>query len=463
MIATSFARPDSPNQRLLLAGAVGIAVAAGTLAASGRLPLPIIVAPVAVVIALAAIRKIEFGLAILPVVGAAVPFHVATGSQSPIVAALALAMIVIGLSIPRALRANDWSIATSVVLPIVALVLVWILAYLWGNVELDPLVTVWSSFPVAQLGGTAIAIVSFSVLLVAMSVGRSGPWIAVATWGLIACGAVVLVPLLIDRSSPILTPFETGGLFTMWVVALSFGQALFNSRLHVLLRIALAALALGWEIKAAVLETWWFSGWLPTLVVLVVILFLRSRVLFGTCVALGGVAAALNFDRLYGVVWGTTVQKGDLSRLDIWQQTFDLQKQHLLLGTGPAGYAVYFQSLYAGSPFSMSTHNNYLDVLAETGIIGAIVFAWFLVTLLVLGWRARRRWGAGFHGAFAQSAFAGLIGVIVAMSQGDWFIPFVYNQTIAGFRYTVHSWVFLGFLMALALTRPIPQEPPQHD
>jgi hypothetical protein len=47
-----------------------------------------------------------------------------------------------------------------------------------------------------------------------------------------------------------------------------------------------------------------------------------------------------------------------------------------------------------------------------------------------------------------------LLGLIVAMAMGDWFIPFVYNQTIAGFRFTVHSWVFLGFLASLAITRP---------
>ena len=93
----------------------------------------------------------------------------------------------------------------------------------------------------------------------------------------------------------------------------------------------------------------------------------------------------------------------------------------------------------------------------ETGVIGAAVFAWLLVVLLIVGWRARTRWRSGFHGAFAQSAFAGLIGVIVAMGLGDWFIPFVYNQTIAGFRFTVHSWVFLGFLASLALTRPLPE------
>jgi O-antigen ligase len=161
--------------------------------------------------------------------------------------------------------------------------------------------------------------------------------------------------------------------------------------------------------------------------------------------------AALQFDAVYDAVWGTTVQKGDLTRLDIWAQTFDLVSKHPLFGTGPAGYAAYFMSLYRNTGFSLSTHNNYLDVIAQTGVVGSVVFVWLMVTLVVVGWVARARWQTGFLGGYAQGAFGGLIGLLVAMSQGDWFIPFVYNQTIAGFRYTVHSWIFLGFLASLAL------------
>ena len=35
------------------------------------------------------------------------------------------------------------------------------------------------------------------------------------------------------------------------------------------------------------------------------------------------------------------------------------------------------------------------------------------------------------------------------MMLGDWVLPFAYNQTIAGYKYTVYSWIFLGTLIAL--------------
>jgi O-antigen ligase len=212
-------------------------------------------------------------------------------------------------------------------------------------------------------------------------------------------------------------------------------------------------LAAAWVFKALLLQTWWFSGWLPSLIVAAVLIFIRSRTAFTAVLATAGLIVAVRWDAVYTAVWGTTVSKGDLTRLDIWQQSLDLWQKHPLLGTGPAGYAVYFQNLYLGSRFSFSTHNNYMDVLAETGALGALIFAVFLLTFVWAGWQARQRWRQGFEGAYAQGAFAGLLGLIVAMTQGDWFIPFVYNQTIAGYRYTVHSWVFLGFLACLAAMR----------
>ena len=105
----------------------------------------------------------------------------------------------------------------------------------------------------------------------------------------------------------------------------------------------------------------------------------------------------------------------------------------------------------------MSTHSDYVDIVLETGLVGSIIFLWLIGSLIVVGWRARGQWHRGFESGFSKGAFGGLIGLIVAMQLGDWFIPFVYNQTIVGFQYTVHSWVFLGFLAALALRKPAPE------
>jgi len=55
----------------------------------------------------------------------------------------------------------------------------------------------------------------------------------------------------------------------------------------------------------------------------------------------------------------------------------------LLLGTGPAVMAVYYMSLYPNQ--AMATHNNYIDILAETGVIGTCFYVWLLGSLVMAG------------------------------------------------------------------------------
>jgi O-antigen ligase len=221
-------------------------------------------------------------------------------------------------------------------------------------------------------------------------------------------------------------------------------------------RVALFALAAGWLYKATILQTWWYSGWAPSWLAVLAITWVYSRRGGFAVTLIAGVIVGLNWDTVYEAIWVGAEQKGDFTRLDIWAQLWELIAAHPILGTGPAGYATYFLSLYPSSDSSKSSHSNYLDVLAQTGILGLVAFCWMLLILAMLAWTARRRWPHGFEGAYATSAIGGFVGLLLAMAQGDWLLPFVYNQTIAGFAYTVHSWVFLGLVAGLAGARPRP-------
>jgi len=414
-----------------------------------------VLVPLALAIPLITLRHFGFGVAMLPVLGAAVPFSLGTGTQSPIVAAMLFAAFLLVAWALRTLVLHRAHIVGSpVILPTFSLIVVWLVALLCSDVVRDPLVWVPPTWTLIQLGGVSVAVVSAAVLLLALQVGVHERWVHWATWSFICTGALATLSFIDDVRRVTDNVLQTGGLFTMWLVALAYGQALFNHTLPRWARAGLAALAGTWVFKALVLQMWWFSGWLPSLVAIAAITFFRSRKLFAGMVMASAVAVISQFDTVYDLVWGTAIRKGDLTRLDIWNQTLDLVGRYPLLGTGPAGYAPYFQSLYAGSQFSLSTHNTYLDVVAQTGFIGALVFMWFLLAIARVGWQARVRWQHGFLGGYAHGVFGGLVGLVVAMSQGDWLIPFVYNQTIAGFRYTIHSWVFLGFLSSLALLRP---------
>jgi O-antigen ligase len=100
---------------------------------------------------------------------------------------------------------------------------------------------------------------------------------------------------------------------------------------------------------------------------------------------------------------------------------------------------------------AMATHSNYLDVFAQTGIIGLLAFMAFYLALARtardLLVRVRKRFD--FAHAFAVGTAGGLVGTVVATGLGDWILPFVYTQTIAGFDYALYTWLMLGAAQAL--------------
>ena len=102
------------------------------------------------------------------------------------------------------------------------------------------------------------------------------------------------------------------------------------------------------------------------------------------------------------------------------------------------GYAVYFNS-----------HNQYVDIVAQIGVVGLICFVWFFVQTGILGWKLRTRVPAGFPRAYVYGALGGLVATLVAGMLGDWILPFFYNVGLTGFRASVLAWLFLGGLVVL--------------
>jgi O-antigen ligase len=99
----------------------------------------------------------------------------------------------------------------------------------------------------------------------------------------------------------------------------------------------------------------------------------------------------------------------------------------------------------------MATHSNYIDILAQIGIIGFVFYIWFFVVLAWEGYKLclRLKGRGDFSEALACAALAGTISCIIAMGFGDWLFPFAYTQTIAGFDHAVYSWLFMGTILAL--------------
>lgn len=400
-------------------------------------------------------KTLGYGLVATPIIGTMIPLTIGTGTESSIVAALIIADMLLGIWVIQLLATRQvLLVRTPLNLPVAAVALIWIVACVASNAFFDPRVAarLGVAFTYVQMAALTLTLTSLGVMLLATNIGADHRYASAATWALIVMGSIAMTAH-VARVPSWLWFMDTRGLFSNWVVALAYGQALFNQQLSRRVRVFLLLLTAAFLYKTVIQETGWLSGWMPPLAAVGIITLLRSRALS----AFGAVAAALVAlryeQRIYDAVIQSQLDEGSDSRLQIWAQAWELLSQYPLLGTGPAGYAAYYFVLFRDSAASLSTHSNYIDIAAETGIIGLLAFLWLLAAMGLAVWRACRRWRDGFAGGFAAGVAGGFIGAVVAMGLGDWVIPFVYNQGIDGFRYTVHTWIYVG--LAAGLTQPL--------
>ena len=121
-----------------------------------------------------------------------------------------------------------------------------------------------------------------------------------------------------------------------------------------------------------------------------------------------------------------------------------------LTGLGPANY-YWYAPLFPilGYSVRFSSHNNYLDIIAQTGLLGLLCFLWFIVAFSSLAWRLTKKLPEGFSRAYVIGALGGLAGSLIAGMLGDWVIPFVYNVGLSGMRASLLGWLFLGGVVAV--------------
>ena len=121
-----------------------------------------------------------------------------------------------------------------------------------------------------------------------------------------------------------------------------------------------------------------------------------------------------------------------------------------LMGLGFANY-YWYTPLFPirGYAVSFNSHNNYVDIVAQTGVLGLIFFLWFLWEVGRLGWQLREHVPSGFAQAYVYGALGILAGMAAAGMLGDWVLPFFYNLGLNGFRSSMLGWLFLGGLVSL--------------
>jgi O-antigen ligase len=398
----------------------------------------------------------QWGLLALIAACLIVPFEMGTGTGTSLHAGILVLALLLGLWVVDMLilGRRRWLASSRPVLPLLLLVITTVLAFLSGQLPWFPT----PSAPLAaQIGGLSIFVLCAGAFLLAAYQIQDLRWLEWLTWLFLALGTPYIATRLIPGLGGVLGPIlQNGvfnqGLFWTWFVAMAFSQAVLNRHLRPIWRIVLFGLVLMAFYVSMLQLPGWTSGWLPGLIAVVVMLAAAAPEL-GTLVALGfGVVVALGASKVMDLLMiGDNTEFTLTSRLEAYRIVLDIIQTNPILGLGPANYYWYTHLyLIKGYRLPFNSHSQYIDLVAQTGLLGLAFFIWFAWEVGRLAWRLRTRVPAGFAQAYVYGVLGGLVGTLVAGILGDWFLPFVYNVGMAGLRSSIIGWFFLGGLVLVA-------------
>ncbi|MDH3675824.1 MAG: hypothetical protein OES12_10040, partial [Anaerolineae bacterium] len=385
-------------------------------------------------------------LGLIAVIGAIIiPFNGPSKSN----ATMALVGLLLGLWLTNMMivRREIKLVPSRANLPLVIFVFIAGLAFGLGQL---PWYTFAQPAPLgAQLGGLAIYVLSAGAFLLVAHQVRDIRWLQAMTWLFLALAALFIAGRIIPAVNVLTTRLfiyaATGSLFWVWLIALAFSQAVLNRKLHWGWRLMLGGLVVATFYVAYIKLQDWKSGWIPPLFTIVAILGFRFWKL-GLVLLPFGITPA---SRLISFGIATDEYSYD-SRLDAWTIILEMTKINPVLGLGPANYHWYTPLFPIRGWFvQFNSHSQYIDLIAQTGLLGLVCFLWFFGVVGWVGWQLRERVPPGFARAYVYGALGGLVGTLIAAALGDWVLPFFYNVTLGGFRASVLGWLFLGGLVAL--------------
>ena len=422
----------------------GVALLVPRIFLGNRFPVLLLAGYLFIIVVITILRWPVLGLILIFLGGMFVPIVGPSGLN----AAVGVVILMLGLWLLKMMMEEHQIklILSRATLPIYVFILISVFALAVGqfpwfvNARHAPLDTQLAGFSVFLLSGGAFLLVAHLV--------HNERQLQKITWVFIVAGAIYILGRManwggIDRIYHI--GFSAGSMFWTWLVALAFGQAVFNNRLRFYWRIALGIIVLATFYVAYVQAYDWKSGWLPPLVAVAAIIAFRFWKPAFVLVPLVILPATYLINTLIAsdeYSWGT--------RLDAWIIIVNIVKANPLLGLGFANY-YWITPLFPirGFEVNFNSHNQYLDILAQTGLMGLLCFLWFFWETGRLGWRLRESVPAGFPRAYVYGALGGVAGTIVASTLVDWVLPFIYNIGLTGFRASILVWLFLGGLVSL--------------
>jgi hypothetical protein len=428
---------------LLIIGVLLLSTALAFMSSQRQLML-VLSLPLGVGLVLTFLRWPSLGLIVASLAGMVVPFLGPSGLNATVI----LVALLLGLwLLDMMVRQRQIRLAPSrTVWPLLSFLVIAFLSFGVGQLT-------WFTFALhaplgAQLGGLSIIVLSAGAFLLAANQVHDLGWLSRLTWAFLAVAAIYIVfrSVLPELGLSTWRLFQpVGSVFFIWVVAMAFSQAAFNRDLQPGWRLALGGLVLVTLYVLVILKFADKSGWIPVLACIAAIIGFRS---WRAGLALAPVGALAAWYLATAAIGSDEYSVS--TRYDAWLIMAQIIKISPIWGLGFANY-YWYTPLFPirGYAVSFNSHNNYVDIVAQTGLVGLVCFLWFLWEAGWLGWRLREHVPAGFAQAYVYGALGGLVGTVVVGMLGDWVLPFFYNIGLNGFRSSMLGWLFLGGLVSL--------------
>lgn len=234
-------------------------------------------------------------------------------------------------------------------------------------------------------------------------------------------------------------------MFWMWMVTLPLSQAIYNNHLSFRQKTVLYGIVAVTFYVALIQQNDWKSGWVPAgLVAAVLVGWKFRKVLPFTIPFVLMVVAYLAQDLISTdeYSWGT--------RVDAWIVVLDIARVSPIIGLGFSNYYWYAKIFsIRGYSIKFNSHSQFVDIIAQTGILGLACFMWILYEIGRLAYRLMNQLPDGFAKAYAYGVFASVFGSLMAAFLVDWLLPFAYNIGLDGVRASILPWIFFGGLISI--------------
>jgi O-antigen ligase len=236
--------------------------------------------------------------------------------------------------------------------------------------------------------------------------------------------------------------YQTFANVSFLLFSVSFAQSIHNRERGERIMYVTAAFCTG----AATVLTYTRGIWISALsAVLFIAAFSGRKALaaLGGAAAVVGVIVLLSFAGISSRAESILERSQNIERLFLWETTWNMVRDHPLLGVGVGNYqrvqSEYFRESFPYEVTRSHSHNNLLQVTVERGIFGLLIFLWLWYLIVKKGLHTlfKSRQPGGRHFALVLGCLAGVLG---------FFVDGMFQNNFGDTEVAILFWIMVGLI-----------------